>query len=232
MILKLLSKMDRILFSLLNRYKKEEKGNIFEYSSIYKSSVFEGNNKVSERCKLINCDIGKYTYFNTDTKLFYTKVGRYSSIGSDVKNIRGVHPSSNYVSSHPIFYSLKKQVGVTYVDIQKFREEIYVDKEGVYCNYIGNDVWIGSNVIILEGVSISDGAIIAAGSVVTKDVPPYTIVGGVPAKEIKKRFSQDQIDFLMGIKWWNQSDEWIKKYADFYEDIEIFIKKVKYEKDY
>lgn len=77
---------------------------------------------------------------------------------------------------------------------------------------IGNDVWIGYEAIIMAGVTIGDGAIIGARAVVTKDIPPYTIVGGVPAKPIKKRFSQKNIDILLKIKWWDWSKERISKH--------------------
>lgn len=76
---------------------------------------------------------------------------------------------------------------------------------------IGNDVWIGYEAVILAGVTIGDGAIIGTRAVVTKDVPPYTIVGGVPAKPIKKRFSEEIISKLLDIQWWNWSDEKIAK---------------------
>ncbi len=76
---------------------------------------------------------------------------------------------------------------------------------------IGNDVWIGYEAVILAGVTIGDGAIIGTRAVVTKDVPPYTIVGGVPAKSIKKRFSEETISALLEIQWWNWSEERIAR---------------------
>ena len=72
---------------------------------------------------------------------------------------------------------------------------------------IGNDVWIGYEAVILSGVTIGDGAVIGARAVVTKDVPPYTVVGGVPARPIKKRCPQDTIDALLAIKWWDWTEE-------------------------
>ena len=72
---------------------------------------------------------------------------------------------------------------------------------------VGNDVWIGQNVTILPGVHIGDGAIIGLNSVVTKDVPPYTIVAGNPAKIVRKRFDDELIDLLLKLKWWNKSAE-------------------------
>lgn len=77
---------------------------------------------------------------------------------------------------------------------------------------IGNDVWIGYEAIILSGVTIGDGAIIGARAVVTKDVPPYTIVGGVPAKPIRKRFSEDAVSALLKIQWWNWPPERIREH--------------------
>ena len=76
---------------------------------------------------------------------------------------------------------------------------------------VGNDVWIGYEAVILAGVTIGDGAIIGARAVVTKDVPPYTIVGGVPAKQIRKRFNEETIDTLLKLKWWDWSKERIAK---------------------
>ena len=79
---------------------------------------------------------------------------------------------------------------------------------------IGNDVWIGYEAVILAGVTIGDGAVIGTRAVVTKDVPPYTIVGGVPAKPIRKRFSQETIDSLLKMKWWNWSEALIRQHID------------------
>jgi virginiamycin A acetyltransferase len=91
---------------------------------------------------------------------------------------------------------------------------------------IGNDVWVGAGAIILSGVNIGDGAIVAAGSVVTKDVPPYSIVGGNPAKLIRFRFSEDQIAKLLSISWWNWSEDKIKTNLDsFYGTTEDFIRR-------
>ena len=93
---------------------------------------------------------------------------------------------------------------------------------------IGNDVWIGNNVIIKYGVKIGDGAILGAGAVVTKDVEPYSIVGGVPAKVIKYRFSPDEIKFLLAFKWWDKDLNWLKENKHKFQNIgEFMIDKAK-----
>lgn len=90
-------------------------------------------------------------------------------------------------------------------------------------------MWIGADAVILDGVKVGDGAVIAAGAVVTKDVPPYAVAGGVPAKIIKYRFTQENIDFLMDIKWWEKGEPWIKAHADYFESVAELKKKIKEE---
>jgi virginiamycin A acetyltransferase len=91
---------------------------------------------------------------------------------------------------------------------------------------IGNDVWVGINATILAGVRIGDGAVIGAGSVVTRSVPSYAIVAGVPAKIIRYRYTAEQRAELLKIAWWNWADEKVKTYAsDFYGDVDDFIQK-------
>lgn len=146
--------------------------------------------------------------------------GRYSSIAPGVKNIGGNHPTKEHVSTYPGFYSASTTDAVSFVKTQKFEEFKYIDEDKKFLNSIGNDVWIGTDAVIMQGVTVGDGAVVAAGALVTKDVPPYAIVGGVPAKIIRYRFSESNIQFLMELKWWEKDIEWIKKYADYFADIE------------
>lgn len=112
------------------------------------------------------------------------------------------------MSTHPAFYSTGKQCGITFVDKNLFEERLAVD--GRSC-IIGNDVWIGNDVRIIGGLRIGTGAIVGLGAVVTKDVPPYAIVGGVPAKVIRYRFEEKQIKELLDSHWWEKSEDYIKE---------------------
>lgn len=88
---------------------------------------------------------------------------------------------------------------------------------------ISNDVWIGHGAIIKAGITVGDGAIVGAGAVVVKDVPPYAVVGGVPAKVLKYRFSEYMIDDLLATQWWNASDDIIQKFAIYMNDYKRFV---------
>lgn len=110
--------------------------------------------------------------------------------------------------------------------------EYFSDKkiENNFSVEIGNDVWIGDNVILIAGIKIGNGAIIGAGSIVTKDILPYSIVAGNPAKEIRKRFSKEEIEFLEKLEWWNKDETWIKENIKNFSDIKLM--KEKYENLY
>lgn len=193
---------------------------IFKKNVLIDSDVeFEGNNCLYPRVKVYSSKIGYGTYIAEGTHLQNVEVGRYTSIGPRVYNVAGHHPTRNFVSTHPAFYSLQKQAGFSYVGDERFEEIHYIDKDKKFVNRIGNDVWIGSDVIILDGYTIGDGAIIAAGAVVAKDIPPYAIVGGVPAKIIRYRFEREEMDFLLKLQWWNKSETWIQSHAELFNDI-------------
>jgi acetyltransferase-like isoleucine patch superfamily enzyme len=172
----------------------------------------------------IDSFLGLGSYINNHTFFINTFIGRYCSIGPNVKLITGKHPLAKNVSTHPCFYLLRKQAEFTFAQKQLFDEQNYADAENGYYLIIENDVWIGADVLIMSGVKIKTGAVIAAGSVVTKDVEPYTIMGGIPAKPIKKRFTDEDISFLLKSKWWDRSFQWIKTNYVAFLDINTFIR--------
>lgn len=191
------------------------------FSKIIRSE-FKGANIVDEKSFVYNSDIDYATVIGSGCKIDSAKIGKYSSIGPGVYIVRGQHPVEKFVSTCNLFYSRDESRGFTYSDINKFDEYRYADGKNRYSVVIGNDVWIGCNAIIMEGVNIGDGAIIAAGAIVTKDVEPYSIVGGVPARIIKYRFSVEKINLLNEFKWWDKGEKWIKKNVNKFEDIENF----------
>ncbi|NCC18133.1 MAG: CatB-related O-acetyltransferase [Bacteroidia bacterium] len=114
-----------------------------------------------------------------------------------------------------MFYSLLKQTGTTFAEYQNF-EEI---KPKIV---IGNDCWIGDRVYLIGGVNVGDGAVILSGAVVTKDIPPYSIVGGVPARVLKYRYDEETINYLLKVKWWNKPIDWIKNNWELFSDMDKF----------
>lgn len=188
---------------------------------------FGGYNLISPDCQLGNCDLGFMSYVGKNVHLSHVKVGKYSSIGPGVETVVGNHPTRTYVALHPAFYTDRQFAGMQISSKTTFEEYSYTDAQKQWLVEIGNDVWIGANVNILNGCRIGDGAVVAAGAVVTKDVPPYTIVGGVPAKEIRKRFTEEQIAFLLQFKWWDRDISWLKEHAEDFQDIDLFMKKWK-----
>lgn len=191
----------------MNKYLKKIK-------SIIKPKPFY----MKDNKKYKKFDIGDYTYgrpkiigFDGNNTL---KVGKFCSIASNITIFLGVEHQTRWVTTYPF---------VQFPELIKGKE-VNKSKGSVI---IGNDVWIADDALILSGVTIGDGAVIAAKSVVTKDVQPYEIVGGNPAKHISFRFSEDQIEQLLKIKWWNWNIEKIKLELDLIlsNNIDNFIQK-------
>ena len=217
----------KVLFYYYQKINYSRKRIILEKKVKIRGSQLEGNNKVYEAAQFISSSLGKGSYVGAFNLFINSQIGRFCSIGPRVKTILGHHPSSVYVSTHPAFFSLRKQSGFTFAKSQSFQEFRYADNEKKISVIIGNDVWIGSDVLIIEGVRIGDGAIVAAGSVITKDVDPYTIVAGVPGKFIKNRFSPEIVEFLLQFKWWEKDDIWLSENVELFQNVESLFNKYK-----
>ncbi len=159
--------------------------------------------------KIYNSKIGDHSYVNANTIINDTNIGKFCSIASNVKFGLGWHPT-DLISTHPSFYS-NEHVFKTYAKKTYFNKTQKI--------VIEDDVWIGEDAIIMGGVNIACGAIVAAGAIVTKDVSPYEVVGGIPAKHIKFRFSSLEIEKLLEFKWWDKDELWLE------ENFEYFLNK-------
>jgi len=149
--------------------------------------------KINENASIAQSKIYDFTYVSSGSHIAHATVGKFCSIGPGVHIAGGRHPI-NFLSSNPVFYSTAKQCGFSFAEKDFFEESKTV--------VIGNDVWIGAGAYISDGIVIGDGSVIGAGAVLTKSVEPYSIMGGVPAKLIRKRFSDSQIKELLELQWW------------------------------
>jgi acetyltransferase-like isoleucine patch superfamily enzyme len=186
-----------------------------------KKTKFQGSNKIYSQTRINMSEFGLGSYCGEYCDFVSCKVGKWTSIGSFVRICSGSHPTKDFVSMHPSFYSVYAGVYKKYAHKQLFfNEHKYAAGGGNnFRVIIGNDVWIGNGVWIMEGITVGDGAVVASGAVVTKDIPPYSIASGVPAKVKRYRFSEEDIDFLLQLKWWDKDESWIRKAAPCFENI-------------
>ncbi|MBR5377275.1 MAG: CatB-related O-acetyltransferase [Lachnospiraceae bacterium] len=179
--------------------------------SYVKDTVIEGKNYIGKNTVLKNCVLGFGSYVNNGSDLTDTDIGRYTSIGADVKTVIGKHPVREQAAMHPAFTAPEDTVGFSYV------KEAVFDHRSERTS-IGNDVWIGNGALIMGGVKIADGSVIGAGSVVTKDTQPYSISAGVPAKVLRYRFDPETIEKLTAVGWWNKGEDWIRENIERFKD--------------
>ena len=170
------------------------------------NSVIDKTSCVESGSHIVNSCMGKYSYCGYDCQIINTEIGNFCSIADNVK-MGGAEHIVDWVSTSCV----------------KFAEfERNINKR----IKIGNDVWIGANVIIKNGCTIGDGCVIGMGAIVTKDLPPYAIAVGNPAKVLRYRFSNDIINRLLSSKWWLLNDENLKKLAYKIQNVEQFLKEI------
>lgn len=176
---------------------------------------FDEGVTVGARTTLVHCKVGRYSYIGPDSQYQHCAIGSFCSLGPQVLLGLGRHPTQ-HISTHPAFFSVNHPVSrIAYATTEMY--------EGHLPIIIGSDVWIGARVMVLDGITVGNGAILAAGAIVTKDVEPYTIVAGVPARPLRKRFDDHAIQHLLEVAWWDKPTDWLAAHSSFFTDIGDFV---------
>ena len=173
---------------------------------------FEGCNRLGDYSQAYASTFGRFTYYGEHARINHAAIGRFCSIGSFVSLGLWSHPLDRNVSTHPVFYSdIGQAGGVRWVErsLEKEAEPVA----------IGHDVWIGDYAMIRGGVTVGNGAVIGAGAVVTGDIPAYAVVGGVPARLIRLRFTEAEISRLQAMAWWNLPDDELRRLLPVFQDL-------------
>lgn len=184
-------------------------------SSITKSEIHK-TSKVESGSHIVNTTFNRHSFCGYDCEIINCEIGSFCSIANNVKIGGGVHPME-WVSMSPVFYEGRDSV--------KTKFSVHQRKPALR-TFIGNDVWLGQSVIVKQGVTIGTGAVVGMGSIVTKDVAPYSVVAGCPAREIKKRFDEETIEKLLKSEWWNFTDKEMYHYATYFKDPNNFLKEL------
>jgi phosphonate metabolism protein (transferase hexapeptide repeat family) len=151
--------------------------------------------EVGRFTSLSHCEFGDYSYIGDFGHVIWTTIGKWTNIANMVRLNPGNHPMDRATMHHAVYRAAMYGMGEDEADFFAWRRSHWVT--------VGHDVWIGHGVTVTAGVSIGTGSVVGAGAVVTKDVAPYTIVGGVPARPIRRRFTAAQEAALMEIAWWD-----------------------------
>ncbi len=209
------------------KFHSDKRISVHITSNVSRESILEVPSKVHNNV-YFRGHLGRYSYIAHDSSLT-ANIGSFTSIGSFVRSTPARHAYTYpYVSTSPCFFSLYKetQCGESFATKFKFKDEVYVDEKNKIAVKIGSDCWIGDGVFLVGGIVIGDGAIVLAHAVVTKSVPPYAIVGGVPAKIIRYRYDESIIKRLIGIRWWDMDEQWLKDNWELFSNIDIFFDKI------
>ena len=167
------------------------------FSAVVLNSSLDPMSAVRPNCRVYDSSLGRYSYVARNSLIQHTQIGKFCSISEGCNIGMPMHPT-NLISTSPVFLK-----GSNYLH-KNFSS---IEFEDCPTTYIGNDVWIGANAMIKSGIQIGNGCIIAAGAVVTKNLPSYAIAGGIPAKIIRYRFTEEKIKEIEQLKWWDWSDK-------------------------
>ena len=186
------------------------------HPSALKQCKVDANARVFGGSNLCDVSMGRYSYCGYGCRITDCEIGAFCSIAEKVA-IGGAEHPIDAVSTSPVFHAGRNAFR------RNFSQRPY--DRGAR-TFIGNDVWIGHGAIIKAGVTIGDGSVVGAGSVITKNVPPYSIWAGAPAREIRKRFDQRTIDALLELRWWNWTDEQLKERGALFYSPQELIRRV------
>jgi len=187
-------------------------------TAVIKDTKLGAWTEIGAHTSLVEAAVGDYSYLEQGCQVIYSIIGKFCSIASYVRLNPGNHPLERPTSHHITYRAAQFGLGEDDHDFFKWRRS--------YPVYIGHDVWIGHNATVMPGVTVGNGAAIGAGAVVTKDVAPYTIVVGVPAKPLRQRFSPAVAERLQAMAWWDWPRELLaERFADFRGGAVAFVEK-------
>jgi acetyltransferase-like isoleucine patch superfamily enzyme len=182
-----------------------------------RSSTVHSTSKVEPGSSFLGSTMGRHSFCGYDCEISSADIGAFCSIANHVAIGGGKHPV-DWVGMSPVFYEGRDSV------TKKFSTFARPEPQRTT---IGSDVWIGYRAIIMQGVTIGHGAVIGAGAIVTRDVPPYAIVAGAPAKIIRYRFDESLREALLASRWWEKPDTTLERCADQIRDPEAFLERLK-----
>jgi phosphonate metabolism protein (transferase hexapeptide repeat family) len=182
------------------------------------NAVLGAYTQIQAHSILNNVTVGDYTYCAGYNQIDYAEIGKFCSIATYVRINPGNHPTYTRPAQHHFTY----RSGL--FGFGEDDEELFAWRKA-HSVTIGHDVWLGHNAVIMPGVTIGNGAAVGSGAVVTKDVEPYSIVAGVPARKIKMRFPDDVIEKLDRLSWWDWDHEAIKSRLQDFRNLDDFIQK-------
>jgi acetyltransferase-like isoleucine patch superfamily enzyme len=188
----------------------------FDYQ-VADNNTFEQNCRLGGPAYVAGSSFGAFSYIEVGCRISLTDVGRFCSIGPWSAIGLAEHPY-DFVSTHPIFYRALPHVGYDFVSENHHQE--------LARTVLGHDVWVGHGAIIKGGVSIGHGAIVGAGAIVTRDVPAYAVVAGIPARIVRFRFEERIVDALLSSCWWDRDPTWLRHHAYEMRNVEAFLKLV------